>query len=410
LIIDGGISGAYLNLRFNDVLKHIYRELFSFPLKPALFLLSFEMEKSRGLFWVLSERGKIYERLEQLVKERWPDFADHLKSLEKDRVIYVNQFYSNPEERKAVERALKELRGMKNDNSKDVYLRALLVFMQVVGDKEEYDEKDFERFLDFLAELPTRMVLEGKQISELEIGNRRRLFIECIKKFYRVNGWKLPDYRLRRLRDQLAWSYNEGESYRRIYAPEEIAEIRELAMRHLERYPQTVAMLMLVSDVGLRPIELIHLLEKDVNLEEGLLVRKAAKRGTITEPWKLHPQTIKALKYWLQVKRRRGYRSPFLFVSPKTKKPYSRSDIIDRKLGTFVEDVLEWDWRGCYAFRRANVTLIAEAIPPSMRAVKSVIKLFGWKTERTFLKYVKDRSSHSEISERIFTALHRAKS
>ena len=324
-------------------------------------------EEKRDFYWVLEGRGEgeVYRRLEGLVEERWPGFARHLRGLVKDRSMYVNQLYSDHEERKIVEKALEEL--------------------------------------------PVRMAAEGRKVSELELGNTRRRLIECIKKFYRVNGWKIPEYRLRRLQDQIAWSYNEGASYRMIYSPEEIAEIRELAMKHLERYPQTVAMLMLVSDVGLRPIELIHLLEKDVNLDEGLLVRKAAKRGTVTEPWKLHPQTIKALKYWLQVKRRRGYRSPFLFVSPKTKKPYSRPDIIDRKLGTFVEDVLEWDWRGCYAFRRANVTLIAESIPPSMRAVKAAIRLFGWKTERTFLRYVKERPE-SEIWKQIFQALHKAKS
>jgi len=368
-------------------------------------------EGKKDFYWVLEGRGEgeVYRRLERLVEERWPGFARHLRGLVKDRSMYVNQLYSDHEERKIVEKALEELRSLKYEGAKQPYLRAVLLLMEVAGDKMEYGEEDFEKFLDFLEELPVRMAAEGRKVSELELGNTRRKLIECIKKFYRVNGWKIPEYRLRRLRDQLAWSYNEGESYRRIYAPEEIAEIRELAMRHLERYPQTVAMLMLVSDVGLRPIELIHLLEKDVNLDEGLLVRKAAKRGTVTEPWKLHPQTVKALKYWLQVKKRRGYRSPFLFVSPKTKKPYSRPDIIDRKLGTFVEDVLEWDWRGCYAFRRANVTLIAENIPPSMRAVKAAIRLFGWKTERTFMRYVKERPE-SEIWKQIFQALHKAKS
>jgi len=59
-----------------------------------------------------------------------------LKDLEKDRAIYVNQYYSNVKERNVMERALKELRGMKNDNPKDVYLRALLVFMEIAGDKK----------------------------------------------------------------------------------------------------------------------------------------------------------------------------------------------------------------------------------------------------------------------------------
>ena len=369
------------------------------------------MEGGRDLYWVLAGRGEgeVYRRLEELVGERWPRFARHLRGLERERSMYVNQLYSDRVERRLVERALEELRGLKYCKAKESYLRALLVFMEVAGDKAEYGEEDFERFLDFLEELPVRMAAEGRPASELELGNTRRRLIECIKKFYKVNGWSVPEHRLRRLQDQLAWSYNEGESYRRIYSPEEIAELRALAMQHLERYPQTVAMLMLVSDAGLRPIELIHLLEKDVNLEEGLLVRKAAKRGTVTEPWKLQPDTIKALRHWLDVKKNRGYRSPFLFVSPKTKGPYSRPDIVDRKLQAFVEDILGYDWRGCYAFRRANITLIAENIPPSMRAVKAAARLFGWKTERTFMRYVKERAE-SEIWNQIFQILHQAKS
>ena len=366
---------------------------------------------ARSFYWVLEgvEEGEVYRRLEELVRERWPEFYRHLRGLEKDRAIYLNQAYGDEKERRMVERALEELSGRCYGRVKEEYLCALKTFIQVVGDKAEYGEEDFERFIEFLRELPLReAIVENRPASELDYGNRRRFLIECIKKFYRVNGWRVPEHLLRRLEDQVAWSYNEGKSYRRVYRAEEVAEMRRKAMEFLERCPETVAMFMLVSDTGMRPIELIHLLEKDVNLEHGLVVRKAAKRGTVTEPWQLQEDTVEALKYWLQVKRRRGYRSPFLFVSRRTGTAYSRPDVVSARLRRFVEDRLEYDWRGCYAFRRLNITLIAETIPPSMKAVKSVMRLMGWKTERTFLRYVKE-APESELRRRIFQALGEAK-
>ena len=368
------------------------------------------MSEKRDFYWVLSgvEEKEVYRRLEELVKERWPKFHEHLEGLEKSRAIYVNQAYGDEKERRMVEEALRELRDKKLKGVKQVYLYAIKMFLEAVGDKHNYDEYDFNKFLEFLSELPVgETIIKDRPSSELDYGNRRRLLIECIMKFYKVNGWPVPRSRLRRLEGQISWSYNEGKSYQRVYKPEEIAEMRRKAMKLLKRFPQTVAMFMLVSDVGMRPIELIHLLEKDLDLERGLLVRKAAKRGDVTDPWRLQPSTIEALKYWLQVKRRRGWKSPFLFVSKKTKTALSRPDVVDAKLKQFVEERLEYDWRGCYAFRRMNLTLIAKAIPPSMSSVKTVMKLMGWRTPKPFLRYIKEPMR--EPHEKIFKTLHSAK-
>ncbi|MEM4497576.1 MAG: site-specific integrase [Nitrososphaerota archaeon] len=364
----------------------------------------------KTLLWALAGEGEegIYKRLEELVEERWPAFHRHLQGLVKERAVYVNQLYSDREEREMVEKALKELHGKKNEKAKMDYLWALKTFMEAVGDKEAYDAADFEKFLGYLRELPALDAAMGAPRGELEYGNRRRFLIEVVKKFYSVNEWPLPIQALKRLEDQVAWSYNEGESYARIYKPEEVADMREKAMAFADKYPQTTAMFMLISDVGLRPIEMIHLLEKDVDLEAGLIVRKAAKRGNVTEPWRLAPMTIRALKNWLERKRKLGLKSPFIFVSPKTKKPFSHSRVVIRILQKFVEKKLQYDWRGCYAFRRLNMTLIAESIPPSMGAVKAVIKLMGWKTERTLLRYIKERPEE-HLRELIFKALEAKK-
>ena len=69
-------------------------------------------ERKKDFYWVLEGRGdrEVYRRLEKLVEERWPGFARHLRGLVKDRSMYVNQLYSDHEERKIVEKALEELR------------------------------------------------------------------------------------------------------------------------------------------------------------------------------------------------------------------------------------------------------------------------------------------------------------
>ncbi len=348
-------------------------------------------------------RRGLYEAAEELVRRLWPRFWEKvIRVAGKPEHLYLNQKARTAEERRILGEAMEMLRGRETGYTKHAYLTALVKFLEVIGGpREKLGEEEFNKWLDYLESLPEREAMgveehaRGRRSEaewEIDYGPRRRLMVMAVKKLYTVMGFPAPEARLKRLLESQAWSYHEGRSREKTYTDREIISIGQYLRQVKELRPRLYAMTRLIMVTGMRPIELCHLLVKDVDWERGTVVRQAAKKGNITEPMPLDPETMEALRNWMRARERMGVRSPFLFVSNRRSRG-KNMPMTPKAVRDAVRKAVEAagvKWKGLYGFRRWVLSKMGEKIPATPRALNAVAKLWGWKSWQTMLRYIKD--------------------